>query len=139
MATFCIEMCMIRFLKDRMSSIFSDLYEEINQIRAIQYKPYYTNWFFFFLCRKIYKREKFVKTFCSNWRHEICMDFLCKQRYLARLNLEKPIFKAENETIYSMNDHLWCSNLCPRTENTLVLSKAKETQVAVSREKSRER
>ena len=31
------------------------------------------------------------------------MDFLCKQRYLARLNLEKPIFKAENETIYSTN------------------------------------
>ena len=45
--------------------------------------------------------------------------FFCKQRYLARLNLEKDIFKAENETIYSTNDHLWHSKLCPRTENTL--------------------
>ena len=27
--TFCIKICMIRFLKDRMSSISSDLYEEI--------------------------------------------------------------------------------------------------------------
>ena len=35
-ATLCIQMCMIWFLKDRMSSIFSDLYEEINQIRVIQ-------------------------------------------------------------------------------------------------------
>ena len=37
--------------------------------------------------------------------------FLCKQWYLARLNLEKDIFKAENETIYSTNDHLWRSKL----------------------------
>ena len=28
-ATFCIKICMIQFLKDRMSSISSDLYEEI--------------------------------------------------------------------------------------------------------------
>ena len=32
--------------------------------------------------------------------------FLCKQQYLARLNLERAIFKAENETIFGMNDHL---------------------------------
>ena len=32
--------------------------------------------------------------------------FLNKQQYLARFNLEKAIFKAENETIYSTNDHL---------------------------------
>ena len=31
MATFCIKICMIRFLKDRMSSITSDLYEEISK------------------------------------------------------------------------------------------------------------
>ena len=60
-ATLCIQMCMIRLLKDRMSSTFSDLYEEINQIRVIQIAP----------CkiiykRRIYKRERFVKTFCSN-------------------------------------------------------------------------
>ena len=42
---------------------------------------------------------------------------------LARLNLEKDIFKAENEIIYSTNDHLWRSRLCPRTENTLPLLK----------------
>ena len=29
MANFCIKICMIRFLKDRMISISSDLYEEI--------------------------------------------------------------------------------------------------------------
>ena len=56
-----------------------------------------------------------------------------------RLNLEKDIFKAENETICSTNDHLWRLRLCPRTENTLPLRKAKEVQVAISREKSRER
>ena len=28
------------------------------------------------------------------------------QAYLARLNLEKDLFKVENETIYSTNDHL---------------------------------
>ena len=64
--------------------------------------------------------------------------FLCKQWYLARLNLEKDIFKAENETIYSTNYHLWRSRLCPRTENTLMLRKAKEAQVTISREKQRE-
>ena len=123
-----------------MSSIFSDLYEEINHIRVIQIVTCKTalKQLEKDLCRS-YKGERFVKTFCSNWRHEICMVFLCMQRYLARLNLEKGIFKAENETIYSTNDHLWHSQLCPRTENTLPLRKAKEAQVAVSREKSRER
>ena len=33
------------------------------------------------------------------------------QAYLARLNLEKDLFKVENETIYSTNDHLWRSRL----------------------------
>ena len=69
----------------------------------------------------------------------ICMFFLCKQWYLPRLTLEKDIFKAENETICSTNDHLWRSKLCPRTENTLLLRKAREAQIAISRENSRER
>ena len=64
--------------------------------------------------------------------------FLCKQWYLARLYLEEDIFKAENETIYSTNDHLSGSKLCLRTENTLLLRKAKEAEIAISREKSRE-
>ena len=59
------------------------------------------------LYRRIYKREISVKTFCSNWRHEVKYGFLCKQLYLATLNLEKVIFKPENETIYATNDHLW--------------------------------
>ena len=123
-----------------MSSIFSDLYEEINHrvIQIVLYKSLRVKPLEKDLCRSC-KGERFVKTFCSNWRHEICMVFLCMQRYLARLNLEKGIFKAENETIYSTNDHLWHSQLCPRTENTLPLRKAKEAQVAVSREKSREK
>ena len=33
--------------------------------------------------------------------------FLCKQWYLAKLNLEKTIFKPEDKTIYGTNDHLW--------------------------------
>ena len=36
------------------------------------------------------------------YKKEICKD-VC---YLARLNLGKDIFKAENETIYKTNDHL---------------------------------
>ena len=123
---------MMAFLKDRVSSIFSDLYEEINQIRVIQIFPCKTALMQLEkdLCRRSYKRERFVKTFCSNWRHKICIVFLCKQRYITRLNLEKVIFKAKTETIYSTNGHLWRSKLCLRTENTLPLRKAKEAQVA---------
>ena len=105
---------MMRFLKDRKNSIFSDLYEEILKpnmshtnriIQIVPCKPVLIQ-LQNDLYRRIYKRERFVKTFCSNWRHELTYDFLCKQ-YLARLNLERAIFKAENETIYGMNDHLW--------------------------------
>ena len=54
--------------------------------------------------------------------------FLCKQWYLARLNLEKDISKAENETMYGTNDHLWRSKLCLRTENTQLLRNVKKAQ-----------
>ena len=65
--------------------------------------------------------------------------FLNKQSYLARLNLEEAIFKAEHEFICSTNDHFRQSKLCPRTENALPLRKVKEVQVVISQEKSRER
>ena len=42
MATFCIEMWMIRFLKDRMSSAFSDLYEIKRLNKYDSHKLYYT-------------------------------------------------------------------------------------------------
>ena len=74
MATFCIKICMIRFLKDQMSSITSDLYQEILKLNKS-----HTNCITqIVLCktaliqlekdlyRRIYKRERFVKTFCSN-------------------------------------------------------------------------
>ena len=70
---------MIQFLKDRMSSVTSDLNEEIlklnknianciiqivsRQTALIQLEKE--------LYRRIYKRERFVKTFCSNRRHEV--------------------------------------------------------------------
>ena len=75
-----------------------------------------------------FKRERFVKTFCSKWRHEVTYievtfctlfktwnnvnwsyckhGYFYKRWYLAGLNLEKTIFKPKNETIYFTNDHL---------------------------------
>ena len=134
MAMFWIKICMIRFLKDRMSSIFSDFYEEILKLNKS-----HTNCIIQInLCktasvqleknlyRRIYKRERFVKTFCSNWRHEITYCFFCKQWYLARLNLEKVIFKPENKTIYGTNDHLWhlkCTKCCIQELKNLAVEK----------------
>ena len=56
------------------------------------------------LYRRIHKRNLYRRSVVTE--DKICMVFLCRQRYLARLNLEKAIFKAENETMYSTNDHL---------------------------------
>ena len=116
MATFCIKIWMIQFLKDWISSTSSsDLYEEISKSN----KSHTNHIIQIVLCktaliqldkdlyRRIYKRERFVKTFCSNWRHEMVYFFLWKQWYLARLNLKKAIFKQENKTIYGTNDLLW--------------------------------
>ena len=65
---------MIRFLKDRMSSITSDMYEEIlksNKSHAnhiIQIVPCKTALIQLEkdLYRRIYKKERFGKTFCNN-------------------------------------------------------------------------
>ena len=70
---------MARFLKDGMSSVTSDSYEEIlkpyesHTNRIIQIFPCRTTLIQLEkdLYRRIYKRERFVKTFCSKWRHEI--------------------------------------------------------------------
>ena len=138
---------MMRFLKDRENSVFSDLYEEILKpnmshtnriIQIVPCKPVLIQ-LQNDLYRRIYKGERFIKTFCSNWRHDLTYDFLCKQ-YLARLNLER----AKQKMNYIR--HEWSlvtfkirGILFPRTENTLPLRKAKEPQVAGSREKNRER
>ena len=72
MATFCIKVCLIQF-------ITSDLYEEILKTNKshtnpiIQIVPCKTASIqlekdFY---RRIYKRERFVKMFCSNWRHKV--------------------------------------------------------------------
>ena len=78
-ATFCITICMIRFLKDCVSSFSSDLYEEIlkpskaHTNHIIQIVPCKTTLMQNQkdLYRRIYEGERFVKTFCSNWRNEI--------------------------------------------------------------------
>ena len=79
MGTFCIKICLIRFLKDGMSSITSDLYEEILKPN----KSYTNHVIQIVLCKtaiiqlgkdlygRIYKRERYVKALCINWTHEI--------------------------------------------------------------------
>ena len=65
---------MIQFLKDQMSSISSDLYEEILKLNKshsnhmVHIAPCKTALIQLEkdLYRRIYKRERFVKTFCSN-------------------------------------------------------------------------
>ena len=65
---------MIQFLKDRISSVSSDLYENIlktnksHTYRIIQIVPCKTDLIKYEkdLYRRIYKRERFLKTFCSN-------------------------------------------------------------------------
>ena len=73
MATFCIEICMIRFLTDMMSSTSSDLYDilkpnksHINHIIQIILCKTALIQLEKDLYRRIYKREGFVKMFCSN-------------------------------------------------------------------------
>ena len=97
-----------------MSSISSDLYEvilkpnESHTNRIIQIIPCNTALIQLEkdLYWRIYKRERFLKTFCSTLRYETVYGFLCKQWYLAKLDLGKAIFKPENGTIYGKNDHL---------------------------------
>ena len=109
-----------------MSSITSDLYKEI-----LKPSKSHTNRIILIvlfkstliqlekdLYRRIYKREKSVKTFYSNWRpwNKVNWSYLntvfwCKQWSLVRCNVEKAIFKPENKTIYSMNNDLWCLKL----------------------------
>ena len=70
MATICIKICMIRFLKDQMSSINSHLYEELLKPINCSMKDHLYSTQERFV-RRIYKRERFAKMFCSNWRYEI--------------------------------------------------------------------
>ena len=51
------------------------------------------------------------------------------------LNLEKIIFKTENETIYSANDHLWC--FVQEMKKFCRWGRWQEAQVAVNREKEK--
>ena len=74
MATLCIKNCVIQFSKDQMSSISSDLHEEIlkpNKSHTnliIQIVPCKTALIQLEkdLYRRVYKKERFVKTLCSN-------------------------------------------------------------------------
>ena len=77
--TFCIKMGMIRFLKDWMSFISSDSNEEIlkpnksHTNHNIQIFPCKTTLIQpkKDLYRRIYKTERFMKTFCGNQRHKV--------------------------------------------------------------------
>ena len=59
------------------------------------------------------------------------------------LNLEKIIFKPENETIYSTNDNLWrlkfAKYFIQEMKKFCRWGRQQETQVAVNREKGKER
>ena len=69
----------MQFLKYWMSSIFSDLYEDIfkpnkshkNCITQIVLHKTILIQLEKDLCRRIYKRERFVKTFCSNSKQKV--------------------------------------------------------------------
>ena len=70
MATFCIEMWMIQFLKDQMSSVFSDLYEmkKLNK----SHKSYYAK---IVLCKTALIQLE--KDLCKRiYKREICKDVL---------------------------------------------------------------
>ena len=64
MTTVCIKIGMIGFLRDRMSSVTSDMYEEILKPN----KSHKNCVIEIFPCKTAltYKRERLVKTFCSN-------------------------------------------------------------------------
>ena len=56
------------------------------------------------------------------------------------LNLEKIIFKAENKTIHSTNDHLWCLKFVKYcVQEFCHWERQQKTQVAVNREKRKDR
>ena len=54
------------------------------------------------------------------------------------LNLEKTIFKPENETIYFTNDHLWRLILRGTVSRNWKISAAQEGKESTSRSKQRE-
>ena len=70
---------MIQYLKGQISYITSHLYEDIlkpnkshtNCIIQIVLSKTALNQLEKDLHRRTYKKERFVKTFCSNWIHEI--------------------------------------------------------------------
>ena len=95
-ATFCIKFGW--FLKDQMSSITSDFYEDI--IQSVQYKTTVIQ-LEKDLYRKMCKRERFVKTFCHNWRHEIKEIEVIVNSFFIQAVI----------AIYDMNDQLWRLNL----------------------------
>ena len=74
-------------------------------------------------------------TYCKHW-------VICKIWYLARFNLEKAIFKPENESIYGTNDHLWRLKFYVMPQGTVSKnfknSAVEEGEGSTSRSKQRE-
>ena len=120
-----------------MSSITSDFYEEIlkpskshaNHImQSVQCKTIVIQ-LEKDLYRKMYKRERFVKTFCRNWRHEIKkIEVIVNTVFFIQVEI----------AIYDMNDQLWCLNLWSTASKNWKNSAIEKGEGSASHSKQRE-
>ena len=120
-----------------MSSITSDFYEEILKpskshashiMQSVQCKTIVIqlekN-----LYRKMYKRERFVKTFCRNWRHEIKkIEVIVNTVFFIQVEI----------AIYDMNDQLCCLNLWSTASKNWKNSAIEKGEGSASHSKQRE-
>ena len=120
-----------------MSSITSDFYEEIlkpskshaNHImQSVQCKTIVIQ-LEKDLYRKMYKRERFVKTFCRNWRHEIKkIEVIVNTVFFIQVEI----------AIYDMNDQLCCLNLWSTASKNWKNSAIEKGEGSASHSKQRE-
>ena len=120
-----------------MSSITSDFYEEILKpskshanhiIQSVQCKTTVIQ-LEKDLYRKMYKRERFVKTFCRNWRHEIKkIEVIVNTVFFIQVEI----------AIYDMNDQLWRLNLWSTASKNWKNSAIEKGEGSASHSKQRE-
>ena len=120
-----------------MSSITSDFYEEILKpskshanhiIQSVQCKTTVIQ-LEKDLYRKMYKRERFVKTFCRNWRHEIKkIEVIVNTVFFIQVEI----------AIYDMNDQLCCLNLWSTASKNWKNSAIEKGEGSASHSKQRE-
>ena len=81
------------------------------------------------LYRKMYKRERFVKTFCRNWRHEIKkIEVIVNTVFFIQVEI----------AIYDMNDQLCCLNLWSTASKNWKNSAIEKGEGSASHSKQRE-